>query len=66
MPDASSIESLRDEAREQLGRALSFRIPPSLAERAERAAARELISVSDYARRALLRELDARAEQGRP
>jgi hypothetical protein len=37
---------------------IAFRCPEALAERAKRAAARELTTASAYARRALLRELE--------
>jgi len=43
----------------QQGKAVSFRAPVEVSAAAERAAAQELISVSDYARRALLRSLKA-------
>jgi hypothetical protein len=45
--------------KEQHGKAVSFRAPVEVSVAAEHAAANELISVSDYARRALLRSLKA-------
>ena len=43
---------------EQNGKPISFRAPPALAEAIERAAGQELLSVSAYCRRAVLRSVE--------
>jgi hypothetical protein len=57
------------ETAEQVGSALSFRCPPRLARAIEVAAAKQLLSKSDYVRQATLKSLRAdgiRLDEGRP